>query len=257
MNNLSIFILSVASVPFHLLSPHYLYPLYSTLYILPYIFWICLPRLSYCTLYLFICLPSLSFYFLHLTPAFLSLSSFLLLFFIPASFYLQSLWPVSWISLTSFSYPTCVLPSLLLTFACIFSSVSHLFIFILFHRSLPFSHPPYFVIRNYRNLKLCGEVPVKFIHHKEFCLDGAFEETVQRDFRPPVFSSFKSTWATDQMVKIFSILVNISLSDVLENILLPGVSTLGETDFRIRWSRVQVGSIYEKNWRLIKSRLSL
>ena len=90
------------------------------------------------------------------------------------------------------------------------------------------------MIRNYRNLKLCGEVPVKFIHHKEFCLDGAFEETVQRDFRPPVFSSFKSTWATDQMVKIFSILVNISLSDVLENFLLPGVSTLGETDFRIR-----------------------
>ena len=86
MNNLSIFILSVASVPFHLLSPHYLYPLYSTLYILPYIFWICLPRLSYCTLYLFICLPSLSFYFLHLTPAFLSLSSFLLLFLFPPPF---------------------------------------------------------------------------------------------------------------------------------------------------------------------------
>ena len=36
--------------------------------------------------------------------------------------------------------------------------------------------------------------------------------TVQRDFRPPDFSSFKPTWATDLLVKIFLILVKISLS---------------------------------------------
>ena len=29
--------------------------------------------------------------------------------------------------------------------------------------------------------------------------------TVQRDFRPPFFSSFEPVWATDQWVKIFSI----------------------------------------------------
>ena len=36
--------------------------------------------------------------------------------------------------------------------------------------------------------------------------------TVQRDFRPPVFSSFEPVWAINQWVKIFSILVQISLS---------------------------------------------
>ena len=40
----------------------------------------------------------------------------------------------------------------------------------------------------------------------------AFKWTVQRDFRPPCFSSFKPAWATVQWVKIFSILVKISLS---------------------------------------------
>ena len=36
--------------------------------------------------------------------------------------------------------------------------------------------------------------------------------TVQRDFRPLVFSSLKPVWATDQQVKIFSILVKNSPS---------------------------------------------
>ena len=36
--------------------------------------------------------------------------------------------------------------------------------------------------------------------------------TVQRDFRPPFFSSFEPVWATDQWVKIVSILVKFSLS---------------------------------------------
>ena len=38
------------------------------------------------------------------------------------------------------------------------------------------------------------------------------KETVQRDFLPPFFSSFEPAWATEQWVKIFSILVKIWLS---------------------------------------------
>ena len=39
-----------------------------------------------------------------------------------------------------------------------------------------------------------------------------FKGTVQRDFRPPYFSSFEPAWATDQWVKIFHILVKMSTS---------------------------------------------
>ena len=36
-----------------------------------------------------------------------------------------------------------------------------------------------------------------------------FQGTVQRDFRLPIFSTFGPAWATDDWVKIFSILVTI------------------------------------------------
>ena len=58
--------------------------------------------------------------------------------------------------------------------------------------------------------------------------------TVQRDFWLPFFSSFRPAWATDQWVKIFSILVKFSLSYlnfyesprgiILRRVNLPGVS---------------------------------
>ena len=60
--------------------------------------------------------------------------------------------------------------------------------------------------------------------------------TVQRDFRPQVFSSLDPAWAPDQRIKIFSILVKFStsssnfsgyhtaLSQSLRNIILRGVT---------------------------------
>ena len=53
--------------------------------------------------------------------------------------------------------------------------------------------------------------------YKFFCYQKQFfsffiKGTVQRDFRPPFFSSFEPAWATDQWVKILSILVKFSLS---------------------------------------------
>ena len=58
--------------------------------------------------------------------------------------------------------------------------------------------------------------------------------TVQPDFRPPVFSSFEPVWVTDQWVKIFSILVEISLRNSnfsVEKSDSPGYHTVGKLTY--------------------------
>ena len=80
-----------------------------------------------------------------------------------------------------------------------------------------------FVIRNFLfQMFLNGKIATEMINTN-------IKGTVQRDFRPPVFSLFKPAWATDQWVKIFSILISFSLSysnfsESLRSTILRGVS---------------------------------